>query len=184
VLIARILVIGTATTFAIGLAAAPAAAAPTDTTAVTFEVSAGTLDIVAPTAADLGSGAPGAALSAALGATTVTDSRASADASWEATTITSDFVTGDETPTETTLATEVDYWSGAATATTGSGTFLPGQADAGAAEALDDTTPLTTFTHTGGTGNNTATWNPTIVVNSPLDAQAGDYTGTVTHSVA
>ncbi|MFI9644053.1 hypothetical protein ACIG87_29055 [Micromonospora sp. NPDC051925] len=49
---------------------------------------------------------------------------------------------------------------------------------------LDNTTPLTAFTHVGGTGNNTATWNPTLVVNVPLDSQAGISPGTVTHSVA
>jgi hypothetical protein len=42
----------------------------------------------------------------------------------------------------------------------------------------------TAFTLTAGTGNNTATWNPTLVVALPAAAVVGTYTGTVTHSVA
>lgn len=88
------------------------------------------------------------------------------------------------TPPETVLAAEVDYWSGPATATTGDGTFNPAQATAGAAQPLDNVAPLPAFAHVGGTGNNTASWNPGIVVHVPLDSQGGTYTGTVTHSVA
>jgi hypothetical protein len=167
-----------------------AQAAPTADTTVTFEVLAGTLDIVAPATADLGTGAvPGAALSGSLGAVTVTDTRAGADASWTARVTSTDFTTGGGTAPETVLASEIDYWSGGATATTGSGTFTPAQASAAAAAPLgnaptDPLTALAAFTHASGTGNNTATWNPTLVVNVPLDSQAGVYTGTVTHSVA
>lgn len=39
------------------------------------------------------------------------------------------------------------------------------------------------MSHTGGTGNNFATWNPTLVVNVPVGTVQGVYTGTVTHSV-
>jgi hypothetical protein len=177
-------VIGTAITLALGLAAAPAAAAPTDTTTVTFEILVGTLDIDAPATADLGSGAPGSTVTGQLGPVTVTDSRGSADASWVATDTSTIFQTGGGTPAETVLAGEIDCWSGPATATTGTGTFTPGQANAAAAAPLDAVTPLTAFTHTGGTGGNTSTWNPTLIVNVPLDSIAGVYTGTVTHSVA
>lgn len=55
-LICGSVIIGTVTTLAIGLGAAPAVAADTDTTTVTFEILAGTLDIDAPAAADLGTG--------------------------------------------------------------------------------------------------------------------------------
>lgn len=183
--IVRILAVGLASAAVVGLAAAPAAADPTGGTGVTFEITGATLDIVVPAAADLGgTGAPGTALSGLLGLVTVTDGRASADASWVTTATSTNFTTGAAGPTETILATELDYWSGAATATTGTGTFTPAQPTAPDAEALDATAPLTVFTHTGGTGNNTASWNPTLVVNIPLDAEAGTYTGTVTHSVA
>ncbi|MGC5378682.1 hypothetical protein ACPXB1_09440 [Micromonospora sp. DT68] len=42
-----------AATAMVGFLAAPAAAAPDDTTTTTFEVLAGTLDVVAPATADL-----------------------------------------------------------------------------------------------------------------------------------
>ncbi|WP_433551819.1 hypothetical protein ACQP08_30805 [Micromonospora zamorensis] len=182
---AKICLAGTAAAAMVGFLAAPAAAAPTDTTTVTFEVEAGTLDIDAPATADLGSGAPGGTITGQLGPVTVTDSRGAADASWVATVTATVFQTGGGTPAETVEASLIDYWSGpATTATTGTGTFTPGQANAAAAEALDSVDPLIAFTHTGGTGGNTATWDPTLIVNVPLDSIAGVYTGTVTHSVA
>src|SRR4051812_45092325 len=100
-----------------GLGAGPAMAAGSDTTTTTFAVDAGTLDIVAPASVAVGSGgAPGTVLNGSLGAVTVTDSRAAADASWLATVTSTNFVTGGATGPETTLASEVGYWSGAATA--------------------------------------------------------------------
>lgn len=180
----RILVLSGAVAVGMAATALPAAAAPTDDTATTFAVSAGTLDIVAPETAALGSGAPGTDINGALGVVTVTDGRASGDASWISTVTSTVFQTGGGTPPETVLAAEVDYWSGPATATTGDGTFTPAQATAGAAQPLDNVVPLTAFTHVGGTGNNTASWNPGIVVHVPLDSQNGTYAGTVTHSVA
>ncbi|MFD6567302.1 hypothetical protein [Micromonospora profundi] len=168
----------------VGFLATPAAAAPSDTTDTTFEVLAGTLDVVTPPTADLGSGAPGGTITGQLGSVTVDDSRAADDASWTATVTATVFQTGTSSPPETVDPEEIDYWSGAATATTGTGTFTPGQATAGDAAPLSSVTPLTAFTHSGGTGGNTATWNPTLVVNVPLDSIAGTYTGTVTHSVA
>lgn len=181
----RIRVIGGAIVVAASLVAGGAArAAPTDDTTVTFEILAGTLDIDGPATADLGSGAAGATINGQLGPVTVTDGRAAADASWGATVTSTVFQTGGGIPTETVLPAQIGYWSGPATATTGTGTFTPGQVNAAAAEPLDATVPATAFTHTGGTGNNTATWNPTLAVDVPLASQAGIYTGTVTHSVA
>ncbi len=181
---AKICLAGAAAAAMVGFLAAPAAAAPTDTTTTTFEVLAGTLDIVAPAAADLGDGAPGGIITGQLGTVTVTDSRGATDASWVASVTASVFQTGGGSPPETILPEEIDYWSGPSTASTGDGTFTPGQATAGDAHPLSSVTPLTAFTHCGGTGGNTASWNPTLVVNVPLDSIAGVYTGTVTHSVA
>ncbi|GAB3951500.1 hypothetical protein [Micromonospora vulcania] len=180
----KICLAGAAAAAMVGFLAAPAAAAPTDTTTVTFEVLAGTLDIDAPAAADLGDGAPGSTITGALGPVTVTDSRGAADASWAATVTSTVFQTGGGTAAETVEPELIDYWSGPATATTGTGTFTPGQAAAVNAAPLSSVTPLPAFTHTGGTGGNTATWNPTLIVHVPLDSIAGVYTGTVTHSVA
>jgi hypothetical protein len=180
----RIFVMSGAVVVAMAVMALPAVAAPTDDTVTTFAVLAGTLDIVAPATADLGSGAPGTDINGALGVVTVTDGRASADASWGASVTATVFQSGGGSPPETVLASEVDYWSGPATATTGDGTFTPAQTTAGGAQPLDNVVPLPAFTHVGGTGNNTAGWNPGIVVHVPLDSQGGTYTGTVTHSVA
>ena len=180
----RILVMGGAVAVAMAVTALPAAAAPTDDTTATFVVLQGTLDIVAPATAALGSGAPGEDINGPLGVVTVTDGRAAADASWITSVTATDFVTGTGTPAETVPATAVSYWSGPATATTGDGTFTPGQATAGEAQPLNNATVLTAFTHEGGAGNNSASWNPGIVVHLPLTSLAGTYTGTVTHSVA
>ncbi|MET8158372.1 hypothetical protein ABZT47_18510 [Sphaerisporangium sp. NPDC005289] len=73
-------------------------------------------------------------------------------------------------------------WSGPATATTGTGTFVPGQESAAAAVTLDQ--PRTAFSKTTGSGSNSATWNPTVIVSIPAQAVAGTYTGTVSHLVA
>jgi hypothetical protein len=164
--------------------ASPASAAPTDDTTVTYEVLAGTLDIDAPATADVGTGAPGGTISGQLGTVTTTDSRAAGDASWVATATATAFQTGGGTPSETVIPSEISYWSGPATATTGNGTFTPGQTTSADEEPLDSVTPLTVFTHTGGTGGNSASFNPSLTVYLPLDSQAGIYTGTVTHSVA
>jgi hypothetical protein len=163
-----------------GFATAPASAAPTGDTSTTFDVNAGTLDITVPATATIGSGAPGTTISGQLGAVTVSDTRATDPADWEATVTSTDFTTGAATAAETVAATDVDYSSGPATATTGNGTFTPSLTPA----PLDNTTPLTAFTHTGGTGVNSATWNPTLAIHVPLANVAGTYTGTVTHSVA
>jgi hypothetical protein len=34
------------------------------------------------------------------------------------------------------------------------------------------------------TGNNFATWNPTVSITLPAQAVAGTYSGTITHSVS
>ncbi|WP_354637095.1 hypothetical protein [Kitasatospora camelliae] len=158
-----------------------AGAAPGDTT-VTFSVSGGSLAITVPTSAGLGSALPGNSVSSQLGNVTVTDTRALLSAAWTASVTSTSFTTGGATAPETIPASAASYWSGTASATTGTGTFTPGQATAGQAQAL--TTSRTAYTLTSGTGNNTATWNPTLIVAIPGGAVNGAYTGTVTHSVA
>ncbi len=39
-------------------------------------------------------------------------------------------------------------------------------------------------TGSAGVGDNTATWNPTVAVSVPTGAVGGNYTGTLTQSVA
>ncbi|WP_067173583.1 hypothetical protein [Microtetraspora niveoalba] len=133
---------------------------------------------------NIGGGAPGGTISGQLGSVQVADERAILTATWVATVVaaTGGFTTGGGTAAETIPNTDVLYWSGPATATTGTGTFVPGQANAGAAQSLD--IARTAFSKTTGSGMNSATWNPTIEVNVPASAVGGTYTGTVNHSVA
>jgi hypothetical protein len=174
----------TAAAAVVGLAAEPALAAPSDNTTVTFTVNSGALSISAPSSANLGSGVPGGTITGTLGQVTVTDQRAAANASWTATVTSTDFTTGTGGPGEIIPASQVNYWSGPAVSTAGNGTFTPGQPTSASAQPLSNTTPLTAFTHSGGTGNNSAVWNPNLIVNVPGTAEGGLYTGTVTHSVA
>ncbi|MEY2419168.1 MAG: hypothetical protein QOG90_1848, partial [Actinomycetota bacterium] len=69
-----------------------------------------------------------------------------------------------------------------ATSTSGTGTFTPGQLLAANKVTLGAT--RTAFSATVVVGNNSAAWNPTVIVNVPANAVAGAYSGTVTHSVA
>jgi hypothetical protein len=120
--------------------------------------------------------------SAQLGTVTVTDLRGMTTASWTATVSGTTFVTGAGTAPETIPLTQITYWSGPATATTGTGTFTPGQADATAAMNL--TASRTAFSLTGGSSTNSASWNPTLSISVPTAAIAGTYTATITHSVS
>ncbi|MEV0537710.1 hypothetical protein [Kitasatospora sp. NPDC050463] len=92
------------------------------------------------------------------------------------------FTTGGSTAPETIPTSAISYWSGIASPTTGVGTFTPGQATSGQAQTLDSS--RTAYTLLAGTGNNSATWNPTLVAAIPAGAVNGIYTGTVTHSIS
>jgi hypothetical protein len=166
-------VIGTAT-LAAGLTASPAGAADT---ATTFELTAGGLAISAPKTADLGEAAVGsAAVSGKLGPVTVTDDRGALVAAWTATVTSTDFTTGAATPAETVPKTNLLYTPGLPTDSNPTvGAFVP------AAGALG--LPLPVYVATT-TGNNFATWNPTVRITLPAQAVAGTYTGTITHSVS
>jgi hypothetical protein len=161
----------------------PANAATTGNTTTTFAVTGGALAItVPPSTVSLGSGTPGTQITAQLGAVQVTDARALLAAAWTSSVTATNFTTGGGTAPETVPNSAVSYWSGPATATTGFGTFTPGQANTAAAVTL--ATSRTAFTLTSGVGGNSATWNPTLIVSVPAAAVVGTYTGTVTHSVA
>ena len=176
----KLLAAGVVALGASALALATAIPASADDTTVTFTLTGGGIDISAPASVSLGSSS-GSAFSGQLGAITVTDGRNAADASWEASVTSTDFTTGGATTVETLgAADDVAYWSGAATSTTGNGTFVPGQ------DAVGDAAPIAfnvAFVHVDGTGNNSATWNPTVVVTPRGDSVAGTYSGIVTHSV-
>jgi hypothetical protein len=168
-------ILATVSAVTLAVAAEPAGAA--DTTA-TFSLTGGDLTLSAPVTADLGSAATGdVTISGALGPITVQDLRGAVTSDWTSTVVSTDFATGGGTPAETVANTNVAYTSGPATSTTGNGTFTPGVTG----DVID--TPATAFAHSTGSGNNTATWNPTLFVALPPSAVAGTYSGTITHSV-
>lgn len=160
------------------------AAVTLDNNIITRADCAGSLDIAAPATAILGTTVPGGALTGSLGAVTVTDTRLPAGTGWIATVVCTDFRSGAGAPNQTIPAERIDYWSGPRTASSGTGTFTPGQADAADASPLHHTTPLPAFSHAGGTGGNSVTWDPTLVIHVPPVTRTGTYTATVTHSVA
>jgi hypothetical protein len=154
----------------------------TATEATTLTIAAGVLSISVPSSAALPSISPGGTTSAQLGTVTVNDFRGTAPASWTVTVTATTFVTGGASAAETIPLTQITYWSGPATASTGTGTFTPGQANAAAAVNL--TVPRTAFSLTAGSSVNSASWNPALSVSVPAAALAGTYTATITHSVA
>jgi hypothetical protein len=136
----------------------------------------GVVSITVPASVVLPSVAPGNTTSGQLGTVTVSDDRGVG--SWTATVSATVFTSG----THTIALTQVSYWSGPATATSGTGTFTPGQPTAANAVVL--TTSRTAFSLSAGSAVNSASWNPTLVVVVPLATVGGDYTATITHSVA
>jgi hypothetical protein len=156
-------------------AAADAPAGGDPDTTITFAVTTGELTMTAPTAANLGSGAPGTTISGLAGPDVVTDNRAALTATWTVTASSTNFTTGGATSTETIPAGDATYAPGAIFTTgtlTASGTTIT---------LTNGAQPVVTGT---GSGDNTATWNPTIAVAVPASAVGGDYTGTLTQSVA
>jgi hypothetical protein len=153
-------------------------------TTVNFTVSSGVgLRIVVPDGpASIGTGEPGDPISGQLGFVTVSDDRAALNANWLASVSATGFTTGGGTAAETIPNSRVSYWSGPATATSGDGTPVPGQPNPASAVVLNETRPA--FSKSTGSGNNSATWNPTLVIDVPAAAVAGTYSGTVSHSVA
>jgi hypothetical protein len=153
------------------------ASGPDPDTTVTFTVTTGALAMTAPTAANLGSGAPGTTITSNLGGNvTVTDSRAELSASWTATASSTDFTTGGATPSETIPADDVTYAPGTITTTgtiTATGTDITLSAD-----------PQTVVAGTAGVGNNSASWDPTLAVAVPAAAVGGVYTATLIQSVS
>jgi hypothetical protein len=146
------------------------------TTTVTFAVTSGALTMTAPTAANLGSGAPGTDISGSLGAVSVQDTRALLTAAWTVTAASTAFTTGTATPAETIPVSDISYAPGSITST---GTITP----TGTNITLSGT-PQTVVTGSSGVGSNSASWSPTITVHVPDSAVFGTYTGTISHSVS
>ena len=156
-------------------AALPASAAPGDTTA-TVTVTGGALSISVPASAgSLGSRANTVAagtISGPLGQVQVDDARsAAAGSTWTASAISTAF-TG-QSPAL--AATGISYAAGTI-AKVGTATYTAN--DPG---SLVGVAPVVSAT--GITGDNAATWTPTITVAIPGGSVAGTYSATITHSV-
>lgn len=139
-------------------------------------VRAGVLSITAPTTGSIGATRVNTSLTAQLGSMTVSNPDGLID--WTATVSATSFTNG-VTTIGTTL---IRYWSGTASTTGAPGTYTPGQPTAGQAVTLD--APREAYRLRLGTGANTATWNPTVIITVPLTATSGTYSGTIVHSVA
>lgn len=170
----RRLLVSTAAGLLVLAVALPASA---ETTTASITVTGGSLTITAPTdAGGLGgqvSAATGGTLSGQLGQVQVVDARsAPAGSSWVASVVSTDFVptSGPAIP-----ATTVRYTAGTIAKV--------GTASYRANDSTDLTTATAAVTATEVTGDNTATWNPTISVTIPAGATAGVYNATITHSV-
>lgn len=155
--------------------APPAMAGPT---AATVTVTGGALSISVPTdAGNLGTRAntvSGGVISGPLGQVQVNDARsAAAGSGWVASVISTAF-----TPSSgpTIGAAAVGYTAGTV-AKVGTATFT-------ANDPGDLTGTVAAVTATGITGDNSATWNPTINVAIAGGKAAGVYSGTITHSVS
>ena len=143
----------------------------TASTTVTFTVTSGALSLSTPVSGNLGSGAPGTTISAAIGPVTVIDDRALASAGWTVTAAETDFADG----AQTIPASDASYAPGSITTT---GTITATGTNVTLANSAQDV-----VTGSAGVGDNTATWDPVVSVAVPASAVAGTYTGTLTHSI-
>jgi hypothetical protein len=160
------------------------ASAATTGTSTTFTLTGGAISITVPgSTVNLGSvSVAGSPITGHLGTITINDGRGLLNGGWTGTVSSSHFTTEGQTAHEPVAATNVAYWSGAATATLGLSTLAGIQLTSGAAVAIN--AAQTAFTAGSLIGNNSASWNPTLIVTIPGSSVVGTYTGTVTHTVA
>jgi hypothetical protein len=163
--------------FALG-AELPASA---DTTTASITVTGGSLSISVPTdAGSLGSRANsvlGGNISGPMGQVQVNDARsAGAGSGWVASVISSAFTRVTPTAGPAIAASAVSYTAGPITKV-GTATYI-------ANNPGDLTAVIAAVSASGITGDNSATWNPTITVAVPGGSPAGVYTAIITHSVA
>ena len=171
-----------ATCLAAGLAVgfvgggAPASALPGET-AVSVTVTGGALEITVPTGpvslGTLADTVAGGTINGQLGEVQVNDARSAAAGSGWVASVISTALTPPSGPTIG--AALVGYTAGTITKV-GTATYQQN-------DPADLTGVSPAVTATGITGNNSATWNPTINVAVPGGTAAGVYTGTITHSV-
>jgi hypothetical protein len=153
-----------------------AAADEDDTSTVEITVVGGELEIsVKSSAKNLGTvenSPDGTIVSGTLGEVTVRDNRNAQDASWAATAV----------------ATELKPRKGrgiaAGNVRYSAGTVeKQGTCTIRASQSVNLNRSRTVVSASDISGNNVATWTPTIAVKIPAGVVAGTYTGTITHSV-
>ena len=172
----RSLLTVTAAGFALGALAVPAAALPGQTSA-TVTITGGALTLTVPTdAGSLGTRVntvDGGIISGPLGQVQVSDARsAAAGSGWVASVIATAFTP----PAGPTIAASAVGYSAGAITKVGTATYT-------ANDPTNLTGAVPAVTATGITGDNSATWNPTINVLVPGGMAAGVYSATITHSL-
>lgn len=158
--------------------ATPAWAATSGGTTASFTLTGGALSITVPTAPVSFGSTPEAVaaqvVSGSLGQVQVNDARdPAAGSGWVATVISAAF-----TPSAgpAIAASAVSYSAGAITKV-GTATYT-------ANDPVDLTGVVAVVTASGITGDNSATWNPTISIAVPGGMAAGTYAALITHSVS
>jgi hypothetical protein len=165
----------------VSLATVPGPPAKAQTNLATFALArAGALTISAPGPTSLGSAPPSGQITTHLGTVLVDDTRVPGAGVWTATVSSTDF-TRTTGPVVTISRSRMSYWSGPVTANSGGGNNVPGQPTASAAQDLS--VPRTAFSQTRTNRIQTASWAPTLILSIPNAATAGNYSGTITHSV-
>jgi hypothetical protein len=177
---ARNLVIAAAVGTLAASYAAPALAAPGDTAAI-FTITGGALAVTVPTAAPGAGGTLGTRANTVLGGTIsgllgemqVNDARgAAAGSGWVASAISTAFTP----PSGPAVAASAVGYNAGTIAKVGTATYT-----ANNPAALTGVAPVVTAT--GITGDNSATWTPTITVTIPGGMAANTYEAVITHSV-
>jgi hypothetical protein len=166
----------TAATLSLGVVL-PASADAAGGTTATVTILGGALSItVPPDAGNLGSRdntVGGGVISGALGSVQVTDARsAAAGSGWVVSVISTAFTP----PAGPTIAASLVGYTAGTITKVGTATYT-------ANDPTNLTGVVAAVTATGITGDNSATWNPTINVTVPGGTVVGVYSATITHSV-
>jgi hypothetical protein len=172
---ARSILVCTAVAALVALTAQPASAGGTS---ATITITGGALSISVPTTAgNLGTRAntvAGGTISGSLGVVQVDDARSPAAGSgWVATVIAAAFTP----PAGPAIAASAVSYSAGPITKVGTATYT-------ANNPTDLTAVSAAVTAAGITGDNSATWNPTITVLVPGGMAAGVYSAVITHSVS
>ena len=158
-------------------AAGPARADTTGASGATITITGGSLSITVPTGTiDLGTlvnTVGGGTVSGTLGVVSVQDARSAvAGSGW----VTSVISTAFTPPAGPALAASAVRYSSGAIVKVGTATYT-------ANDPTDLTGVSAAVTASGITGDNSATWNPTVTVAVPGGTAVGVYSATITHSL-